>query len=369
MAAPRQPDRLCKINLDVASSMTGPIVEMIRKRCQALEGIRIKVGDTTNPSILIQNAFLGGSSPHLREIELDGISFPFPEIQRVLLSTNNLVELHLSRIPHAAYFSPNDLVITLSTLTQLRSLTINFHFPAASPLPNMSRPPPQRTTLPSLISFDFHGASEYLEEFVARIDSPSLSKLTVWLFNQIFFDIPQLCQFISNLYAPGSPTEVSVEHSSESVIVSLIRGEGGKSSDTICALGTLCRRLDWQLSFVTQISTQLSPLLSSIHLLEIPMRFESNVPTGEEEVDATQIQELFQPFTRVKAVYVWQKKLVPGIVRALVTPSEDMGAGVLPELASLHLTGCRKSSSVAKAAKQIVAMRSLSGQTVSLSGL
>ncbi len=136
----------------------------------------------------------------------------------------------------------------------------------------------------------------------------------------------------------------------------------------ICVLGTSCRRLDWQLSFVTQILTQLSPFLSSVHLLEILTPSESSFPTGEEDVDSAQLQEFFQPFTHVKAVYVWRTKLVPGIVQALVTDSEDMVAGVLPELASLHLTGYRKSSAVAKAAKQFAAMRSLSGHPVSLSG-
>ncbi len=372
VVALRHPDRLCEIDLGVTSSMTGPIVDMIQKRCQALEGIRIKVEeleDATNPSILIQNAFLGGSAPHLRKIELDGIAFPFPEIQRVLLSTNNLVELHLSRIPHAAYFSPSDLITALSTLVQLKSLTIGFHFPASYPPPSMMRPPSQRITLPFLTSLNFHGASEYLEEFAARIDSPALIKITIWLFinNQIFFDIPQFRQFISHLDARGFPTEVSVEHSAESVSVSLIRG-GGNTPNTICVLGTSCRRLDWQLSFVTQILTQLSPFLSSVHLLENLTPSESSFPTGEEDVDSAQLQEFFQPFTHVKAVYVWRTKLVPGIVQALVTDSEDMVAGVLPELASLHLTGYRKSSAVAKAAKQFAAMRSLSGHPVSLSG-
>ncbi|KAI0272997.1 hypothetical protein BGY98DRAFT_143051 [Russula aff. rugulosa BPL654] len=113
MVALRHPDRLCEVNLSgVPSSWTGPIVEMLLKPCQALERIRITVKNATEPSILIQDAFLGGTAPHLREIELDGISFPFVEIRRVLSSTDNLNELHLFKIPHAAYFSPDELYDT-----------------------------------------------------------------------------------------------------------------------------------------------------------------------------------------------------------------------------------------------------------------
>ncbi|KAH9991017.1 hypothetical protein BJV77DRAFT_560521 [Russula vinacea] len=82
----RHPDRLCKIDLNVTSSMTGPIVKAIQKPCQVLEDIHITINDTQGPSILVRNAFLGGSAPHLRKIELDGIAFPFSAIRQVLLS-------------------------------------------------------------------------------------------------------------------------------------------------------------------------------------------------------------------------------------------------------------------------------------------
>jgi hypothetical protein len=166
--------------------MTGSVAKAIQGPCQALESIRIAVNNATGPSILVRDAFLGGSAPHLREIELDGISYSFPEIRQVLLSTDNLVELHLRKIPNDAYFSPDELVAGLSTLVQLTRLTVGFYSPASSPPSSMTRSPRQRTTLPSLTSLDFHGASEYLEEFMARIDLPSLCKFTIWLFNDIF---------------------------------------------------------------------------------------------------------------------------------------------------------------------------------------
>jgi hypothetical protein len=81
MAALRHPDRLCEIDLHVTSSMTGSIVKVIQKPCRELERICITVKDATGPPLLVRNAFLGGSAPHLRHIKLDGISFPFPEMR------------------------------------------------------------------------------------------------------------------------------------------------------------------------------------------------------------------------------------------------------------------------------------------------
>ena len=193
MDALRHPDRLCEIDLSVTISMLPSVVEVTQKPCRALEVIRITVKFPTGPSILVRNSFLGGSAPHLREVKLDGIAFPFPAIRQVLLSTKNLVELHLFDIPNDAYFSPNDLVTGLSSSVQLKRLTIDFHYLPSSPPPSTTRSSPQRTILPSLVSLDFHGTSEYLEELVARIDSPALCKIAIRLFNDIF-EIPQFCQ-------------------------------------------------------------------------------------------------------------------------------------------------------------------------------
>ena len=263
VVALRRPDRLCDINLDVTSSMAGPIVEAIQKPFRALESIRITVRNATGPSILVRNAFLGGSALHLREIELDGIAFPFSAIRQVLLSTNNLVELHLSKIRNDVYFSPDDLVTALSTLVQLKRLTVGFHSPDSRPPSSMTRPRHQRASLPSLACLDFYGTSEYLEQFVAQIDLPALTKILINLFNDIFFEIPHFCEFIPRLNTPGSPTSARVILYSKFVQVSFFH-EANPGNEWY-SLETSCIPLDWQLSFATQITSQLSPLLSSVH--------------------------------------------------------------------------------------------------------
>ena len=353
MAALHRPDRLYIIDLHVTSSMLASIVEMTQKSCRLLEIIRITVEAHTRSYILDRNAFLGGSAPHLREIKLDGFPLPFPEIRRVLLSTNDLVDLHLANIPN---FSPSDLATGLSTSVRLKRLTVDFHSLPSS-LPPSTTHPPRRTALPSLVSLNFHGASEYLEVFIARVELPAICKFAIKLFNDMLFEIPKFSRFIPCLDALRSPARAIVEHSVDSVGV-YFGGEGRLSN---CFFKTSCRQLDWQLSFVTQILSQLSSLLSSVHLLDIQS---DELPTGEEDVDSTQWLELFQPFTHVTEVHVWEK-LVPGIVQALA--AEDMTAEILPELTSLRLDRYRSSPSVMKAAGQFVATRKLSGRTIFLS--
>ena len=366
VVALHRPDRLCEISFDVKNSMIGSIVEAIQKPCQALESIRITIIDATGPSKLVRNGFLGGSAPHLREIKLDGIAFPFPEIRQVLLSTNNLVELRLSKIPNDAYFSPEDLVTGLSTLVQLERLTVGFHSPDSRPPSSMTRPRHRCASLPSLAFLDFYGASEYLEQFVAQIDLPVLTKSTINLFNDILFEIPQFCEFTTRLNTPWSPTSACVTLYSKLIRVSFSHKANLRAGNEYYSFQNSCIPLDWQLSFVTQITSQLSPLLSSMHELTITADSSFEVQTGEEAVDSTQWLELFQQFTHVTKVTVWVEQLVPDIMQALVM--EDTATEVLPELNTLCLYGYRSTSSVAKAAKQFVATRSLSGRTIDLSG-
>ena len=360
MVALRRPDRLCEIDLHVTSSMLAPIIEATQKPCQKLESIRITVQVFIGPSIQVGKAFLGGSAPHLREIKLDGIAFPFPSIQQVLLSTNNLVELYLAKIPNDAYFSPNDLVTGLSTAVQLKRLTVDFHSTASSLPPNITRPPPRRTTpLPSLMFLEFNGATAYIEEFVARIDLPASCKLAIRLFNDNLFEIPQLFKLIARLNVLNSPAWALVRHTVD--FVGVLFFQEGRPLIENCFLGTSCRWLDQQLSFVARILNQLSPLLSNAHSLGIQDDY--SLLSGQ-LVTSTRWLEVLRPFTHVTQVYVRATHLLLGIARALV--AEDMTAEVLPELALLHLKGYRNSLAAERAAELFVARRKASGRTVSL---
>ena len=83
-------------------------------------------------------------------------------------SATHLVKLDLSDV---RLFPPEVMVTSLSAMTSLESLC--FYCEA---LKNRRLPPLTRSILPSLTTIQFIGASEYLEEILARIDAPRLNK-------------------------------------------------------------------------------------------------------------------------------------------------------------------------------------------------
>ena len=76
---------------------------------------------------VLPDSFLGGSTPSLQSLKLEGI--PYPSIGKLLLSTTNLVRLSLYCIPHSRYISPKTIISCLSTLTKLESLFLGFQYP------------------------------------------------------------------------------------------------------------------------------------------------------------------------------------------------------------------------------------------------
>jgi hypothetical protein len=81
-------------------------------------------------------------------------------------------------------------------LANLKTLTIGFKSPLSFP-DSARRPPPViRTVLPALTRFKFKGVSQYLEDFVARIDAPLFDSVWITFFHQLVFDIPQLARFM-----------------------------------------------------------------------------------------------------------------------------------------------------------------------------
>jgi hypothetical protein len=337
------------------------IANLVQVPFLSLKSIRMTSEDAEERPVL--GDFLGGSAPFLEQICLDGIAVPFPAMRRLLSSTSHLNSLRLMKIPHTCYFSPEDLVTCLSALAHLKHLFVDFRSPASRPNPSIARPgspSPERTTLHSLDALDFHGVSEYLEGFVARIDCPVLTTLRIQYFNQLIFEIPQVVQFISRVDGLKSLGGAIVQIATMDPSLFLVtRGRGR----TPCYFRIPCRQLDWRLLFLTQILHQLSALLCNVHELSISY---SVWPPEMKDMDPTHWLELFQPLSQISKIYVDNEHLTPDVIHALV--SEDTAAGILPRLTELQLYGYRKSKIAMEAAERFVATRKLNGQDISLSG-
>ena len=172
ITAIEQRDRVQWIHLEhISSSLSERLVKMMQETFPTLKHLRLWADDETAP--VLPEEFLGGSAPCLETFWLRGISFP--EIPKLLLTMIGLVHLRLEKIPDSGYMSPEAMVTALSTCTKLETLIIEFR--PADPHPDLTSQEITsiaRVFLPALTFFCFSGNGRYFDNFVPRIESPSL---------------------------------------------------------------------------------------------------------------------------------------------------------------------------------------------------
>jgi hypothetical protein len=306
---------------------------------------------------------LGGSVPRLRYLTFTRI--PFPGLPKPLLSATHLVELHLLGVPHSGYISPEEMVTCLSALTSLRSLSLGFESPQSCPdqeSGHYAPPPPTRPVLPTLTDFQFGGVNEYLEDFLARIDAPRLYWLEIMFFNDIFFDTPQLIQFIGRTLTSNPPNEAHVAFDDWEVRLRL----QSESSDFETVRVTIsCRELDWQLSALTQIWTSFLPFLSATETLYIE-EYSSSILDRKDGIENTEWLELLFPFTAVKNLYL-TKQFGQCIPPALQELTGGRMTEVLPTLQNLFLEGFQPSEPVQEGIGQFISGRQLTNHPITIS--
>ena len=228
---------------DILEAMEVPFPEL---RYLALHHLRDEMGPVS-----LSDSFLGGSAPRLLYLDFDNIQFTC--LPKLLSSATHLTDLHLSNIPHSAYISPEAMVACLFILTNLDALTLQFQSPQSCPDRERRRPPPlKRTVLPVLTYFQFRGVGEYLEDLMARIDTPELDFLDITFFNDIIFDTPQFTRLISHTPTFEAFDEASITLGYDIAGIKL----SSEISDRVKLIVSIsCRELDWQLSFLEQVCT------------------------------------------------------------------------------------------------------------------
>jgi hypothetical protein len=251
---------------------------------------------------------------------------PFPGLPNLLLSASDLVEISLWHIPHSGYISPEAMVDCLSTLNRLESLWLLFESSRSRPDRESRRPPPQtRLVLPSLAHFEFKGACDYLEDFVARVDAPLLDHLNIGFFHQLIFDTPQLVQFVSRTPRLETYDEARVAFSNVGVEITF-----QPTVDRGLRLEISCKQQNWQLSSLAQVCGASVPrafttAVEHLYICEIAHL----QPPWQEEIVNTQWFELLHPFTALKNLYL-SRGVVPHMVPALQL--EEIATEVLPAL-------------------------------------
>ena len=345
IAALEHHDRVIYIN--IGGTRLETFFAVTRKPFPVLTDLSLTSYYETAP--VLDEEFLGGSTPCLQGFSLHNIIFPaFPKFA---LSCSSLSHLKLWHIPIAGYISPEAMATCLATLPSLYWLYIGFQSPRSRP-DRIGLPPPTRAVLPALIEFAFKGVSEYLEDLVARIDTPKLRWLTIHLFMDLIFNIPQLHKFI--VRAGGIRSLNSAEIVFSSFASSIILGP--------VDLQIICREPDWQASSMVQVCSQLSPLLSHAEQLHIHEGIPEQAQQGN-GIDPMLFLDLFDTFPAVQYLLIYGE-LRPLVARALQELTEESTTEVLPSLRSLVFRGPSQSRSIQKDIQGFITARQDSNHPV-----
>ena len=335
-------DRVCEIKIYITSPQLQRLASTIQEQFPALTHLGLDLDLLHNcrrPTPALPDGFLGGSAPSLKSLWLRSI--PFPALPNLLLSTTGLVHLALVDLPYSGYISPDEIVSALAVLTNLESFTIKFMSPSSFPDWGSRRPlPPTRTALPALTSFKFRGISEYLEDFVARIDTPVLNSIHITFFYQLTFDIPLLAQFMERTTTLRALSRAYVEFGYNSVHVGYHPPRRGFDQDSV--LQILCAELDQQLLSLAQLFTLFFPSIYMVEHLYIYVQ-----SLWKDNTESMQWLEFFLPFTAAKSLYV-SKPFVQCVATALQKFAGKRVTEVLPALEGLFLEGPRSLGPVQK---------------------
>ena len=357
-----QRDHITQINLSLFLSSRSQI-ENIWTALQApfpeLAGLFISHEDVSCAAPVLPDSFLGGSALRLRYVCFSSI--PFPGFPNLLLSSTHLVTLFLSSVPHSGYFSPEAMATCLSVLTSLEYLLLEFESPQSTPDEKNRRPrSPTLSVLPSLTKFLFKGVNKYLEELVARIDTPRICLLEATFLHDIDFDSPELIRFVSRSSTINSPKKAQVFFDYRGTSVRL-----RSQASNYFQVGIPWSVPGWQLSSPAQICTASFPLLSRTEKLFICEEYNLQV---DWEYNAQDIRwlELLRPFTALRNLYL-SKQFAPHFASALREISGDGTTAVLYTLENLYVEGFEPSKSVEEDIERFISARQLTNRPVAIS--
>ena len=358
VAALERRNRVCQINIKgISRSNLEIVLAAMQESFPELTSLTLSGWYDPWNDILMEvlpDSFLGGSAPRLRTLDL--LAIPFPGLPKLLLSATHLTNLRLHFIPNSGYISPEAMATALSSLGSLGQL--HFGFPSLSTLPDRASrrpPPPKRFVLPVLTEFSFEGASEYVDDLVARIDAPRLIKLGLDFFSQVLSDTPELIQFISRTSALKAPEIARIIFEDCIASIKLL----SRASD-YGSLGVriVCEDTDWQVLSMEQVCTRCLPPLSTLEDLYISDNPHRGSYWGD-NIENSLWQELLLPFIAVKNLYLSREfalRIMPSLKELIGEGSTE----VLPTLRNIFLEGLETSGPVQKAVQQFVATRQAS---------
>ena len=319
VTALNQSDRVHSISLTVTSSLLEKLTAIKRPFSELEELVLLSRGRS---QVTLPSAF--GWGTHLRLLHLSGIVFS--ALPLLLYSSRNLVDLKLHEVPNPWLFSPEALTDALCGMAQLRSLSLHF-LPTTDHI-GVTVPSRKRITLPALACLDFRGVTKYLEDFVARIDTPRLGGIELTFFNESSLEFSKLSEFIDRIETHKSHRRVDILSSERAISVTLTQ----PGALTCLTFHLPCEPLNLQLSALSRLCIPFSTLLTDVKDLCIRGTRQSR---EEDSLDSRRWLESITSFTGVTSFHI-SGNISIDIVRDLQKTS-DKRRTVLPSLQKLYI--------------------------------
>ena len=290
VAALMQSDRVSSISLTVTNSLLEKL-SAIERPFSELEEL---VLSRDSAPLTLPSAFRWGV--RLRTLHLTRAAIPI--LPELLSPCTGLVDLQLHKIPKNGYFSPDAFATALSKMTHLRSLSLHFLF---FTLPRNDHVSPLQSGelvfLPALTCLKYRGTSQYLDNFVTRIDAPRLKDMDIRFFGQPTMVAFQLPRFINRIETRKSHRQANILSSENAISISFTQPEAPLRLE----LQISCKLLARQLSCVAQICIGLSSFLRGVEDLGISV---TRTNSGQDGSNHEEWLELTRPFTGTKWVHV-----------------------------------------------------------------
>ena len=344
--------RIRQVDLYLTGLQLGEVATVMQQPFPALTHLTLQWFKERPPAL--PSGFLGGSAPCLQHMHLERILFPALPV--LLLSTSDLVELTLGRIPPGGYISPESMAICLAALPRLKTYFIG-SCSVTSHTDRMGPPPVTRFSVPALIDFGFDGDSEYLEDLVARIDCPRLNVISIGYLNQLHdLQLTQLFKFIDRSEDPEISLirHVDIIFSCYSVVFEMYPCPGSSRHWGRVTVSIACQQIERQASLVAQVFSQPSTMLSrALHLKLSPDM--DNVHCYYDDW-----LYLLRQFSIIRTLHVSLEFVWP-IASTLKNATGDAVTEVLPVVDLIYLDG-----QLVSCVENFLAARLLSGRPVTI---
>ena len=355
-------DRVCAIDLPcIPDGLLEGFVAATQVQFPALTSLSLGVGCTAHSGTILPDSFLGGSAPRLRTLLMD--AFALPTLPQLLLSATDLVQLFLwdTVFPnYCGYIAPETMTICLSAMTKLDVLDLRFRSRRFRRSDQGSSDPPPLTfvVLPTLVSFNFRGSDEYLDELVARNNAPPLDDVNLTLFGELRLSSAQFLRFVNQAQRIHALSQANVAFCGHRIEVTFLT-QARTAVHTNVSLEFPCGESD-QLRYLARVCSSPLCLLFTLERLNIFEYAHSPREWEEDDMEWTHWLNILRRFITVKDMYL-SEQVVPRVSFALRELTEHQVTEVLPMLQHLFLEGLESSEAVQNTFGEFISTRRLSG--------